>query len=115
MASSVPDVGVLSVYAGDTFTQTFEFFDDDEPVDFVADGWDDWVAQYRINPKATNFVAFTVDVSDADEGRITLSLSATQTRNLPGEGVFDLQATENNVIRTWLKGRIAVSQDVTRV
>jgi hypothetical protein len=115
MARAVPDIGGLPVYAGDSFSQTFEFLDDGEAIDLVVEGWSNWIAQYRKTPKSVDFVEFVVDDSAADEGVITISLTPQQARELGDSGVFDLQATQNGTIRTWLKGSIDWSLDVSRV
>jgi hypothetical protein len=109
------NVGTLAVYAGDTFTQTFIFKDGANVYDFVDAGWSDWVAQYRVTRDSDAAIDFAVDDSEADEGKITISLTATQTDELNRAGVFDLQASENGVVRTWLQGQIAWTRDVTRV
>ena len=107
------NVGTLSVYAGDTFSQTFTFKEDDEAINLVTAGWTSWTAQYRRNPDSTTAVSFAVDTTDAATGEITISLTATQTGTLEA-GVFDLQATQGSVVRTWVRGGLNVTRDVTR-
>ena len=107
------NVGTLSVYAGDTFSQTFTFKEDGSAIDLVDAGWSSWTAQYRKNANSTTAVSFTVDASAAATGQITISLSAAQTATLDS-GVFDLQATQGSVVRTWVTGGINWSKDVTR-
>ena len=109
------NVGSLNVYAGDTFSQTFTFKEDDETIDLVADGWGTWLAQYRKSSVDATAVSFSVDTSAADEGQITITLSANQTAALGSNGVFDLQATQSGSVRTWVVGTIAWTKDVTRV
>ena len=107
------NVGTLSVYAGDTFSQTFTFKEDDTAIDLPTQGWASWTAQYRRNESSTTAVSFSVDDSSADSGQITITLSAAQTATLES-GVFDLQATQGSVVRTWVRGGLSVSEDVTR-
>lgn len=107
------NVGTLSVYAGDTFSQTFTFKEDGEAIDLVDAGWSAWTSQYRKNANSTTAVSFTVDASAAASGQITISLSAAQTANLDS-GVFDLQATQGSLVRTWIAGGLSVTKDVTR-
>lgn len=107
------NVGTLSVYAGDTFSQTFTFKEDDVAIDLVDAGWDSWTAQYRKNASSTTAVSFAVDTSSAASGQITITLSAAQTATLES-GVFDLQATQGSVVRTWVAGGLNVRKDVTR-
>lgn len=107
------NVGTLSVYAGDTFSQTFTFKEDDVAIDLVDAGWGSWTAQYRKNASSTTAVSFAVDASSAASGQITITLSAAQTATLES-GVFDLQATQGSVVRTWVAGGLNVRKDVTR-
>lgn len=107
------NVGTLSVYAGDTFSQTFTFKEDDVAIDLVDAGWSSWTAQYRKNASSTTAVSFAVDASSAASGQITITLSAAQTASLES-GVFDLQATQGSVVRTWVAGGLNVRKDVTR-
>lgn len=107
------NVGTLSVYAGDTFSQTFTFKEDDVAIDLVDAGWGSWTAQYRKNASSTTAVSFAVDTSSAASGQITITLSAAQTATLES-GVFDLQATQGSVVRTWVAGGLNVRKDVTR-
>jgi len=108
------DVGSLDVYAGDTFTQTFTLTSDSSPIDLVDAGWTGWSAQYRKTASAATAVDFTVDDSSAASGQITISLTPAQTAALKDNGVFDLQATQGGVVRTWLTGSISWLRDVTR-
>jgi hypothetical protein len=114
MASFPTDVGTLRVYAGDTFSQTFVFKEGTAVIDFDAEGWTDWAAEYRVTRNAATSITFAVDDSEADEGRITISLTPDQTNEITKAGVFDLQATQNGTVKTWLQGSIAWSKDVTR-
>jgi len=107
------NVGTLDVYAGDTFSQTFTFKEDDVAIDLPDEGWGSWTAQYRRNPDSTTAISFAVDTTDAATGQITISLTATQTGTLE-PGVFDLQATQGFVVRTWVRGGLNVTKDVTR-
>jgi len=107
------NVGTLNVYAGDTFSQTFTFKEDEEAINLVTAGWTGWTAQYRKNASSTTAVSFAVNASSAATGQITISLTATQTGTLES-GVFDLQATQGSVVRTWIAGGLNVRKDVTR-
>lgn len=107
------NVGTLDVYAGDTFSQTFTFKENDEAIDLDAAGWTSWTAQYRKNPSSTTAISFSVNTEDADTGQITIGLTAAQTAELES-GVFDLQATQGTAIRTWIRGGITVTKDITR-
>lgn len=114
MATIPTDVGALDVYAGDTFTQTFTLTSDSSPIDLDAAGWSDWSAQFRKTASSSTAVDFAVDVSQADVGKITISLTPAQTAALKDNGVFDLQATQGSVVRTWIQGSISWLRDITR-
>ena len=107
----------LMIYAGDTFTQEFVFLDatTGEPIDLDEAGWDNWEAQYREERSAREFVSFTVDASAAFEGSVTISLTAEETATLHERGVWDLQATNVEDVRTFVTSFVYVEQDVTRV
>jgi hypothetical protein len=107
-------IGALVVYGGDTFTQTFNFLEDGAPIALTAKGWGSWKAQYRTSPSASLAVDFVVDDSQANSGAITISLSAEDTANIRSKGVFDLQASQSGTVRTWIRGELSWTQDVTR-
>jgi hypothetical protein len=114
MASFPTDVGTLRVYAGDTFSQTFVFKEGETVIDLVDEGWTGWAAQYRVTRDAATAISFAVDDSEADEGRITIALSPSQTNQISKAGVFDLQASQNGTVKTWLQGSLAWTRDITR-
>lgn len=106
----------LMIYAGDTFSQEFVFLDatTGEPIDLDEAGWDNWEAQYREDRYAREFEAFTIDSSAADEGSITISMTAEETAKLRERGVWDMQATKGDEVRTFVTSFVYVEQDVTR-
>jgi len=105
----------LMIYAGDTFSQQFVFLDSEgEPIDLDDAGWDNWEAQYRETRYSTEHIAFTVDSSAADEGEITISLTAEETATIHERGVWDLQATNGSTVRTFVTSFVYVEKDVTR-
>jgi hypothetical protein len=108
-------VPTATPYRGDTFVMSYVFKSGDPltPIDFVDEGWDDWKAQFRTSEDATDFIEFTIDDAEADQGRINLSMTATQTVDLTN-GVWDLQATRGAELRTWIRGNLKVIEDVTR-
>jgi len=114
MALNPATISTINAYAGDTFSQTFRFTNDGSAIDLDTAGWTNWAAQYRASAFATTGLDFAVDASDASNGNITMVLSATQTEDLVGSGVFDLQAENGEVVRTWLKGSISWTKGVTR-
>lgn len=106
-------VPILEIYAGDTFEQSFVFQTDGVARNLTLEGWGDWEAQIRPTIESETEVAFTVDSSQAAAGRIVLKLDSETTRALTG-AVYDLQATDGDVVKTFLRGSITIVQDVTR-
>lgn len=99
----------LRLYAGDDFTVTLRFAEAGAPVDLSV--WTDWAADWQGTGER---VSFTVDTDRATEGLITLSLSGAQTRVMIGHGVWDLQAKNGDITRTWARGTTEFTEDVTR-
>lgn len=130
-----------NVYAGDAWSQSFEFgeytgyapaveagytgtlaewlaldpanADTWEPEDLS--GWSTWSSQWR--PLATSAdslaISLTVDATDAAAGVVVLAASEAQTRAMNGNGVFDIQAALPNV-RTFARAKTKWTLDVTR-
>ena len=109
------NVPTLVIYAGDTWSQSYEFKAGDpaEPIDFVAEGWGDWLCQCRETPESDDFFVINVDDSEADLGRILLFADADETR-LFTSGFFDLQATNGVTVKTWIRGNLSWIEDVSR-
>jgi len=109
------EVPETPVYQGDSLTMSYVLKDGDPatPIDLVEDGWTGWVAQWRPFPASPEFEEFGIDVSGASTGHVVLSLTPTQTASLRN-GVWDLQAERSGEVRTWLRGELIFSKDVTR-
>ena len=103
-----PNMPAMELYAGDDFTETLRFREAGEPVDLT--GWSGWEAEWRARGKHETF---TVDASREDEGLITLTLTAAQTRVMRGHGSWDLQAMKGGLTRTWVSGVTVWREDVT--
>ena len=116
MSSFPVGVPALELYRGDTFSEWFVFKDavSGAPRDLDGEGWGEWAAQWRPFVGSEQFVDFTVDVSGLSVGRVGLSLSASQTAVMR-RGVWDLQASNGDVVRTWLSGSVSFVEDVTDV
>jgi hypothetical protein len=81
----------LPVYGGARLRIECRFLDDaDAPEDVSGLTF---TSQWR--PKATSdrAIDFTIDATDAVNGVIVLSMTATQTRSMGEDGVYDLAAT----------------------
>lgn len=108
-------VPLIKIYSGDSFSQSYLFQSGDPltPIDFVAEGWDNWKSQWRPIPGSTEYVDFVVDDSEAADGRIILTADGAATSAM-GNGFLDLQASKDGQVRTWFTGQIIWREDVTR-
>jgi hypothetical protein len=101
----------LSAYAGDTFSVDIAIAQDGSPVDVT--GWT-FTAQVRAKRAGAVAATFTVNVTDAAQGELTISLSGATTATL-ASGVWDLNvALPDGTVSTLVDGVITVTQDVTR-
>jgi len=113
------DTTPYEIYAGDAWSQSFEFgslTDPDDEGSWVGDDlseWSDWSAQWRVTDSAMSEITLTVDATGAADGVLVLSASEAQTRAMAGNGVFDIQAATPRV-RTFLRAKTHWKQDVTR-
>ena len=106
---------VVQIYAGDTYEQSYTFKNSSGvAIDLVAAGWDNWKAQYRTSRPAITAYDFTVDDSAADEGIIVVSMPKETTIKLESNGVWDLQATDGDILKTFITSAVEVQKDVTR-
>lgn len=105
----------LNLYAGDDFSMLLTFTE--------ANGlpWDAsgiWAAQVRATPSSTEILAdFTVDMTQAATGKVRLSLTGDQVRTIPttGSSMWDAERTAGGLTRTFYRGKVTVTQDVTVV
>ena len=83
-----------------------------EPMDISA--WS-WASQWRPSEPSSRFIAFTIDDSDADTGKLVLTMTGAQTREMASSGVFDIEGTQpGDEPWTPLEGTTVWKQDVTR-
>ncbi len=94
----------LEIKAGDTFSQTYRIKVSVDnvitPVDFEAEGWENWVA---ILQEYQSDVVTTFDIS-VSTGELTISLTATQTAAIKNPARFEISATRGTEVRTWIQG-----------
>jgi hypothetical protein len=98
----------LNLYAGDGFGLVLNFV-----VKSTSEPWDasgTWQASIR-DAFGTVITDFHIDTNQASTGKIYLSLTGDQT-NLFSSGVWDLQQLPGP--RTWYRGCINTTKDVTR-
>lgn len=113
----------LEIYRGDTFSRSFLMGNRDPqtneftPLDLTAYG-DVWAAQLRKSDTAPEAVSLVVDSSQADVGRIVITLDSDSTLDLPSRGVWDIQVVDTTTnpitVRTLARGDFVLTQDVTR-
>lgn len=115
----------FQVYAGDAWSQAFRMTvqpDPDDPATEPEDlsGYSDWACQWRSTAGAATAIDLTVDASDAATGVIVVRASGDvgavegQTREMGGNGVFDLEAVLAGETRTFIRAKTRWSLDVTR-
>lgn len=109
-------VPTVEIYAGDTGHWPVYTVQDPEgnPRELISEGWTDWKAQWRADPTATEVVELIVDASRADEGMLIIRATPDQTAAMASAGVWDLQATNGDEVKTWFRGKTKYIQDVTR-
>ena len=119
MAEVFIDSTPYNVYAGDAWSQSFEFGEYTDPDDegsWVAEDLSalgSWSAQWRVSADAEDSITLTVDATDAENGVIVVGASSTQTRDMGASGVFDIQAA-TPAVRTLIRAKTKWRLDVTR-
>jgi len=105
-----------AIYNGDdwSFSCVFKNKETQLPINLVTDGWSSWKSQWRPYAKADEFFELTVDSSRANLGKIVVHIPASITSQIVSKGVFDIEAKQNGIVRTWLRGDIEFEMDVTR-
>jgi hypothetical protein len=116
----------FDLYAGDSFAVLFEFIDETTGEPWPLEG----TFKAEIRSKGEVVTEFTVDDSEQPEGRLRLSLTGDQTQTLAAATPtchhrtaattcaqcmsWDLQQDFPGGPRTWYRGAVAVTADVTR-
>jgi hypothetical protein len=110
------DVPTVKVYAGDTnLWPVYVIKDlDNNPRNLVAEGWTDWQAQWRVDDTDTNALPLVVDVSRTDEGMLMIYATPEVSRAMGSNGIWDIQAVNDEQVKTWLRGKTKWVEDVTR-
>lgn len=116
--AAVPDV---EIYAGDTFEwPKFRITTDGAPIDLTV--WDEWRARWRPAPGSASEVELSIDFTEAADGYLSILAPADTTRAMQnlakrmwdGFGYWDVQASKDGIVRTWLRGRTTNREDITR-
>lgn len=105
----------ISIYKGDTYLHSLSIKDSSNTAIDLSTRT--YIAQIRQSSAASGAEAsFAIDTTDAANGVIVLSLTASQTSSLKsGTYYYDLQETAGTVITTLMYGDAVVSGDISRV
>jgi hypothetical protein len=97
----------LDGYRGDSWSQQFRFKDGETPHDLT-----NATITSAVRDRNGTVTQLTVTIADqvASPGQLTI---ATPTTLATGYYDYDVQVTEGTIVTTWVKGRLAVGQDVT--
>jgi hypothetical protein len=102
----------LNVYRGDDYTWTTTFTNTTTGLPIVITGWT-ITGSIRSALGGKVIATFGVLITDGPGGVVELSLTAAQTRVLPNNAIFDIQAVDAGMARTYLAGPITATGDVT--
>ena len=113
--SSLPALLDLNIYGGEPYTLGFQFQHTDETPYPLTGTWKADIRDGSLNAVITSF---TVDTTNEAAGLIVLTLSKTNLALIPTNTAvaWDLQQGDagGNPIRTWYRGAVNVTADVTR-
>lgn len=103
----------LEIYRGDDYVHQLIFTTNDSPPEPMDVSSYTFAAQIRDRPEKGTllYAEFDIDMTDAADGIIVLSLPAAATRIEPG--YWDLEANDGSSTVTWLKGAVKMDGDVT--
>lgn len=114
MSFSEPvDIGTWRIYGGDYRAIEATVYAGDAPADLSH--FTDWRAQWRTYSSSRASVDLTVDAERASEGIVVVAIPG-ELSGVDGQlrsGVFDVQASDEGVVRTFFRGTIVWEGDVT--
>lgn len=103
----------LTVYRGDDYTHRIVFSNNGNPLPVDAYTFSAQIRAKAEKDSAEPLAEFDIDMADAADGIITLSLDAEDTQDISkGKGFWDLQV--DPIKKTWLAGSVTFIGDVTR-
>lgn len=104
---SLPFVQNLSVYRGDTWSQTFRFLDaDGQPHDLSGSTV---VSEARPIKGGANIDLVTIAPNGT--GEVTLKLPPEGLN--PGDYEYDIEETKGTDVQTWVRGLLHIQRDVS--
>lgn len=107
---------LVRVYAGDDAELVrYQLFQADGVTPRDLTGYTNWIAQWRTSADSTTFLPLTVDTTNLAIGKFVVAAPNTTTAAMTGDGVWDVEATGPEGIRTFVFGRTSLRRDVTRV
>ena len=109
-------VSNLIINSGSNFTQTFDLAQSDDSGPLNLSGFT-VTSQFRKHAGSATKHDFTTRVDDASTGKITLSLSATQSAvPKPGRYVYDIIITKtlSSEVTRVVEGSVLIREGVTR-
>ena len=114
MSFSEPvDIGTWRIYGGDYRAIEATVYAGDAPADLSH--FTDWRAQWRPYSSSRQVIDLVVDAERASHGIIVVSVPG-ELSGVDGQlrsGVFDVQASDEGVVRTFFRGSIVWEGDVT--
>lgn len=104
-----PEILDLAFVRGDEFSRRFAFSGDVTDVS-------DWTITAQVRPFAESTTAwdFAVDMSDAANGNVDITLVETQTAEMPERNEWDFQVVVDGYTLTMFAGAVTCKRDVTR-
>jgi hypothetical protein len=114
-----PVVRNLELYRGDTWTETFVFWNDTEKTDPTDLSTATINAQFRATTGGPLVVELGCVVGGVDNNQVAVTLLPAQWETMTptsfSKGVWDLQVTYSpELVTTYVKGSVTVDADVTR-
>ena len=101
----------LVLYSGDGVTIAFAFTEDGQPWSTAGE----WTAEVRASTVGPVITSFAIDNTAPETGVVKASLTGAQVRSLGNGAVYDLQHVAPGAEpRTWYRGTITVTGDVSR-
>lgn len=105
----------ISVPQGGTFSQTFQYLEDDAATPVPIDSYTSGRCQIRKHPGGDLLGEMTLEVN-TDTSEVTISMSAAETAALPAGGFYDIALIhEDNetVLLPFVQGRVILDRRVT--
>lgn len=102
---------------GDTFRRRLFFYQlDVDGVTQIPEDVSTWTitAQIRRRASSTTAIDFSVDMTDAATGYVTISITDDDAATLAENNVWDLQRVLNGETKTLLAGTVTADREVTR-